>query len=179
MDMEPRVRPGEHADGVVTLHAEVADLVFTDSTSAAVIMRITDNRVWNETPIVLSEGATRTLVPQAFDFRGVPMDLVSRRDLEIRGEIVEPNVVWEPQSGRGCLIALAPGTTRVRFHVWQVGKTLVFPPAAKELVRGESPSCAPPRRGAHTPPAPGIPSSSPALIGARAPRCETGRYPAR
>jgi hypothetical protein len=83
-------------------------------------MRTTDNRVWNETPLVLCEGEMRTLVPQALDFRGVPVDLVSRRDLEIRGESVEPNVVWEPLRGRGRLIALAPGTTRVRFLVWHL-----------------------------------------------------------
>ena len=41
----------EHPIAVVTPHAEVADLVFTDSSSAAVVMRTTDNRVWNETPL--------------------------------------------------------------------------------------------------------------------------------
>jgi uncharacterized lipoprotein YajG len=93
----------EHPIAVVTPHAEVADLVFSDSASAVVFMRTTDNRAWNASPLVLCEGDTHTLVPKPLDFRGMPVDLVSRRDLEIRGEI-----------------ALASGTTRVRFLVWHL-----------------------------------------------------------
>lgn len=59
------------------------------------------------------------------------------------------------------------------------GKTFVFTSAAKELVGRESPPYAPPRRGAHTPPAPATPLSSPAPTTARAPRRETDRHPAR
>ena len=110
----------EHPIAVVTPHAEVADLVFSDSASAVVFIRTTDNRTWNTSPLVLCEGETHILVPKPLDFRGMPVDLVSRRDLEIRGESVEANVVWEPLRGRGRLIALASGTTRVRFLVWHL-----------------------------------------------------------
>jgi hypothetical protein len=110
----------EHPIAVVTPHAEVADLVFRDSSSNAVVMRTTDNRSWSTMPLVLCEGDTRTLVPQSLDFRGESVDLVSRRDLEIRGESIGPNVVWEPLRGRGRLSALAPGSTRVRFLVWHL-----------------------------------------------------------
>ena len=110
----------EHPIAVVTPHAEVADLVFSDSASAVVFMRTTDNRAWNASPLVLYEGDTHTLVPKPLDFRGMPVDLVSRRDLEIRGESVQANVAWEPLRGRGRLIALASGTTRVRFLVWHL-----------------------------------------------------------
>lgn len=110
----------EHPIAVVTPHAEVADLVFTDSTSGSLVARTTDNRAWTGAPLQLCAGEARTLVPQALDFRGLPVDLVSRRDLEIRGESAEPLVAWEPLRGRGRLFALAPGTTRVRFLVWHL-----------------------------------------------------------
>lgn len=118
----------EHPIAVVTPHAEVADLVFSDSGSAAVVMRTTDNRTWSVSPLVLCEGEIRALVPQPLDFRGALVDLVSRRDLEIRGESVAPNVLWEPLRGRGRLAALAPGNTRIRFLVWhQTHADLVTP----------------------------------------------------
>lgn len=110
----------EHPIAVVTPHAEVADLVFRDSLSSAVVMRTTDNRTWGTAPLMLCEGETLTLVPQPLDFRGASVDLISRRDLEIRGESVAPNVLWEPLRGRGRLAALAPGTTRIRFLVWHL-----------------------------------------------------------
>jgi hypothetical protein len=110
----------EHPIAVVTPHAEVADLVFIDSTTSRVFMRTTDNRAWNASPLVLCEGDTHTLVPQPLDFRGMPVDLVSRRDLEIRGESQDAIVAWEPLRGRGRLFGLAPGTTRVRFLVWHL-----------------------------------------------------------
>jgi hypothetical protein len=110
----------EHPIAVVTPHAEVADLVFADSATGAVLARTTDNRSWTGAPLQLCVGDTRTLVPQPLDFRGQPVDLVSRRDLEIRGESAEALVVWEPLRGRGKLFALAPGTTRVRFLVWHL-----------------------------------------------------------
>ncbi|WP_396221384.1 hypothetical protein [Gemmatimonas sp.] len=110
----------EHPIAVVTPHAEVADLVFSDSTTRAVVMRTTDNQAWSGGPLQLCADEVRTLVPQALDFRGLSVDLVSRRDLEIRGESSGPNVIWEPLRGRGRLIALAPGTTRVRFVVWHI-----------------------------------------------------------
>lgn len=110
----------EHPIAVVTPHAEVADLVFTDSLTTAVVMRTTDNRTWTGAPVQLCVDDVRTLVPQPLDFRGLPVDLVSRRDLEIRGESADPIVLWEPLRGRGRLTALAPGTTRVRFLVWHL-----------------------------------------------------------
>lgn len=110
----------EHPIAVVTPHAEVADLVFSDSASLAVVVRTTDNRSWSGGPLHLCADDVRTLVPQALDFRGVPVDLISRRDLEIRGESADPNVTWEPLRGRGRLLALAPGATRVRFLVWHL-----------------------------------------------------------
>jgi hypothetical protein len=110
----------EHPIAVVTPHAEVADLVFTDSLTAAVVMRTTDNRTWSGAPVQLCVDDVRTLVPQPLDFRGLPVDLVSRRDLEIRGESADPIVLWEPLRGRGRLTALAPGTTRMRFLVWHL-----------------------------------------------------------
>jgi len=110
----------EHPIAVVTPHAEIADLVFSDSASRVVVMRTTDNRAWSGAPFVMCADDVRTLVPQAIDFRGQSVDLVSRRDLEIRGESTQPNVVWEPLRGRGRLLALAPGTTRVRFLVWHL-----------------------------------------------------------
>jgi hypothetical protein len=105
---------------VVTPHAEVADLVFADSVSGAVLARTTDNRTWTGAPLHLCVDEVRTLLPQALDFRGVPVDLVSRRDLEIRSESADALVAWEPLRGRGKLFALAPGTTRVRFLVWHL-----------------------------------------------------------
>lgn len=110
----------EHPIAVVTPHAEVADLVFADSATNSVVMRTTDNRVWNQSPLQLCAGEIRTLVPQAIDFRGVPIDMESRRDLEIRGESTDAAVLWEPLRGRGRLTALAAGTTRVRFLVWHL-----------------------------------------------------------
>lgn len=110
----------EHPIAVVTPHAEVADLVFADSATGTLVARTTDNRTWSGAPLHLCVDGTRTLVPQALDFRGVPVDLLSRRDLEIRGESAEPIVAWEPLRGRGRLFALAPGTTRVRFLVWHL-----------------------------------------------------------
>ena len=110
----------EHPIAVVTPHAEVADLIFSDSASGAVVMRTTDNRTWSGGPLLLCADDVRTLVPQAIDFRGAPVDFVSRRDLEIRGESADPNVTWEPLRGRGRLLALAPGATRVRFLVWHL-----------------------------------------------------------
>lgn len=108
----------EHPIAVVTPHAEVADLVFTDSTSREVVVRSTDNRTWSGAPLELCAEEVRVLVPQAIDFRGQPVDLVSRRDLEIRGENADALVAWEPLRGRGRLFALAAGRTRVRFLVW-------------------------------------------------------------
>jgi hypothetical protein len=110
----------DHPIAVVTPHAEVADLVFADSVSGAVLARTTDNRTWTGAPLHLCVDEVRTLLPQALDFRGVPVDLVSRRDLEIRGESADALVAWEPLRGRGKLFALAPGTTRVRFLVWHL-----------------------------------------------------------
>ncbi|MFN8858823.1 MAG: hypothetical protein ACK6DP_05365 [Gemmatimonas sp.] len=110
----------DHPIAVVTPHAEVADLVFADSVSGAVLARTTDNRTWTGAPLQLCVDEVRTLLPQALDFRGVPVDLVSRRDLEIRGESADALVAWEPLRGRGKLFALAPGTTRVRFLVWHL-----------------------------------------------------------
>jgi hypothetical protein len=134
----------EHPIAVVTPHAEVADLVFTDSATAVVVMRTTDNRVWSGGPVQLCVNDVRTLVPQPLDFRGAPVDLVSRRDLEIRGETVDPIALWEPLRGRGRLQALAPGTTRVRFLVWHLTHAdlvtpwldvIVHPAASCPLVR--------------------------------------------
>jgi len=110
----------EHPIAVVTPHVEVADLVFADSATSTLVMRTTDNRAWNQSPLQLCAGDARTLVTQALDFRGVPVDLVSRRDLEIRGESADANVLWEPLRGRGRLTALASGSTRVRFLVWHL-----------------------------------------------------------
>ncbi len=110
----------EHPIAVITPHAEVADLVFADSSSRAVLARTTDNRSWSGAPLQLCVDEPRTLVPQAIDFRGVPVDLVSRRDLEIRGETSTPLAIWEPLRGRGRLIGLAPGSTRIRFLVWHL-----------------------------------------------------------
>lgn len=110
----------EHPIAVVTPHAEVADLVFADSASGVVVARTTDNRSWSGAPLQLCADEVRTLVPQPLDFRGGPVDLVSRRDLEIRGESQDAIVAWEPLRGRGRLFALAPGTTRIRFLVWHL-----------------------------------------------------------
>ena len=110
----------EHPIAVVTPHAEVADLVFRDATTSDVVIRTTDNRAWSTPSLILCEGETRTLIPQPLDFRGVSVDIVSRRDLEIRGESIAANVVWEPLRGRGRLEALAPGATRIRFLVWHL-----------------------------------------------------------
>lgn len=118
----------EHPIAVVTPHAEVADLVFTDSVTQVEVARTTDNRSWSGAPVQLCDDEVLTLVPVALDFRGVPVDLVSRRDLEIRGESADANVAWEPLRGRGRLLALAPGATRVRFLVWhQTHADLVSP----------------------------------------------------
>jgi hypothetical protein len=114
----PLLSACEHPIAVVTPHAEVADLVFTDSTSREVVVRSTDNRTWSGAPLELCAEEVRVLVPQAIDFRGQPVDLVSRRDLEIRGESADALVAWEPLRGRGRLFALAAGRTRVRFLVW-------------------------------------------------------------
>lgn len=114
----PLLAACEHPIAVVTPHAEVADLVFTDSTSREVVLRSTDNRTWSGAPLELCADEVRVLVPQAIDFRGQPVDLVSRRDLEIRGESADALVAWEPLRGRGRLFALATGRTRVRFLVW-------------------------------------------------------------
>jgi hypothetical protein len=116
----PLLAACEHPIAVVTPHAEVADLVFTDSTSREVVVRSTDNRTWSGAPLELCADDVRVLVPQAIDFRGQPVDLVSRRDLEIRGESADALVAWEPLRGRGRLFALAAGRTRVRFLVWHV-----------------------------------------------------------
>jgi hypothetical protein len=110
----------EHPIAVVTPHAEVADLVFADSASGTVLARTTDNRTWSGAPLHVCVDQPLTLVPQAIDFRGLPVDLVSRRDLEIRGEAADPIVAWEPLRGRGRLIPLAAGTTRIRFLVWHL-----------------------------------------------------------
>jgi hypothetical protein len=110
----------DHPIAVVTPHAEVADLVLMDSTTRQVVVQTTDNRSWSGAPLHLCEDAVRSLVPQAIDFRGLPVDLVSRRDLEIRGESATPQVLWEPLRGRGRLIGLAPGSTRIRFLVWHL-----------------------------------------------------------
>jgi hypothetical protein len=118
----------EHPIAVVTPHAEVADLVFTDSITRVEVARTTDNRSWSGAPLQLCSDDVRTLVPVALDFRGVPVDLVSRRDLEIRSESADARVTWEPLRGRGRLFALAPGATRVRFLVWhQTHADLVSP----------------------------------------------------
>ncbi|HCT58168.1 MAG TPA: hypothetical protein DGD08_13265 [Gemmatimonas aurantiaca] len=108
----------EHPIAVVTPHAEVAELMLTDSTDASIMVRTTDNRTWSGGPLVLCDGQVRTFIPHALDFRGMPVDLVSRRDLDVRGESEDPLVTWEPLRGRGRLIPLAPGTTRVRFLIW-------------------------------------------------------------
>ncbi len=110
----------EHPIAVVTPHAEVADLVLTDSSSQALVARTTDNRIWSGAPLRLCVDETRTLVPQAIDFRGVSVDLVSRRDLEIRAETTTPLATWEPLRGRARVIGLAPGSTRIRFLVWHL-----------------------------------------------------------
>ena len=110
----------EHPIAVVTPHAEVADLIFADSSSRAVVARTTDNRSWSGAPLQLCVDEARILVPQAIDFRGVPVDLISRRDLEIRGETTTPLAAWEPLRGRARLIGLAPGATRIRFLVWHL-----------------------------------------------------------
>ncbi|HEY0931263.1 MAG TPA: hypothetical protein VGE27_15180 [Gemmatimonas sp.] len=108
----------EHPIAVVTPHAEVAELMLADSTDASITVRTVDNRSWSGGPLLLCDGQVRTLVPHALDFRGLPVDLVSRRDLDVRGESEDPLVTWEPLRGRGRLIPLAPGTTRVRFLIW-------------------------------------------------------------
>jgi hypothetical protein len=110
----------EHPIAVVTPHAEVADLVLLDSATRAIVARTTDNRAWSGGPVSLCAEEARTLVPQVLDFRGEPVDLVARRDLELRGESAAANVSWEPLRGRGRLLGLAPGATRVRFLVWHL-----------------------------------------------------------
>lgn len=85
----------EHPIAVVTPHAEVAELMLTDSTDASIMVRTTDNRTWSGGPLVLCDGQVRTFIPHALDFRGMPVDLVSRRDLDVRGESEDPLVTWE------------------------------------------------------------------------------------
>lgn len=125
----------EHPIAVVTPHAEVADLVFTDSATTSLVARTTDNRTWDQSALHLCAGAVRTLMAQPLDFRGLPVDLVSRRDLEIRGEATTPNVVWEPLRGRGRLIALAEGRARIRFLVWHLTHADLVSPWLDVVVR--------------------------------------------
>ncbi len=108
----------EHPIAIVTPHAEVAELMLTDSVNTSISVRTVDNRAWRGGPLELCDGQVRTFVPHALDFRGVSVDLVSRRDLDVRGESEDPLVTWEPLRGRGRLIPLAPGMTRVRFLIW-------------------------------------------------------------
>ncbi|MBL0938294.1 MAG: hypothetical protein IBJ03_05340 [Gemmatimonadaceae bacterium] len=108
----------DHPIAVVTPHAEIADIVLVDSISTGELARTNDNRTWSGGPLTLCDGTTRTLTARAIDFRGQPVELASRRDLDLRAESEEPLVSWEPLQGRGRLTGLAVGRTRVRFLVW-------------------------------------------------------------
>lgn len=110
----------EHPIAVVTPHAEAADLVLVDSIGAQVVVETRDNREWRGGPLTVCEGETRTLVPRVLDFRGAAIDLLARRDLDVRGEVDRPNAAWEPLRGRGRLSGLAAGRTRMRFLLWHL-----------------------------------------------------------
>jgi hypothetical protein len=124
----------EHPIAVVTPHAEVADLVLTDAVTRQEVARTTDNRTWSGAPLELCVDRTRTLLPVPLDFRGAPVDLVSRRDLEVRAEAADPLVAWEPLRGRGQLHPLAPGRTRLRFLVWHLTHADLVTPWLEVLV---------------------------------------------
>ncbi len=110
----------EHPIGIVTPHAEAADLALRDSTGA-LLGRTMDNRRWLGDTLALVDGQGTRLVVNLLDFRDAEFSIAQRRDLTIRMEAEDPRLVqWEPLSGFGRIQAFQPGATRVRFLVWHV-----------------------------------------------------------
>ena len=108
----------EHPIAVVTPHIEAADLLMADSVGA-LLTRTEFNRRWQVDSLLLRDGEARRITLTPLDFRGVPIEIASRRDLSFRMEAERGELLqWEPQRGYGMLRPFGVGVTRVRFLIW-------------------------------------------------------------
>lgn len=110
----------DHPIGIVTPHAEAADLVVRDSAGTA-LGRTMDNRIWQGDTLRLVDGLATRLVVNLLDFRDTEFSIATRKDLQVRMEAEDARLVqWEPLTGFGRLQTFQPGVTRVRFLIWHI-----------------------------------------------------------
>ncbi len=99
-------------------HLEAIELHLRDPAGARVAGTV-DNARWTGAPLRVPSGDTLVLLAEFTDVFGAAFTLVGRREHTLRGEIEAPRMAtWTTTDGRGRLVGLLAGTTRVRFHIW-------------------------------------------------------------
>jgi hypothetical protein len=80
-----------------------------------------DNTRWIGGPLRLTRGDTMALLAEFTDVFGAPFTLEGRREHTLRAEVEAPRVAsLSTSDGRGRLVGLSTGTTRVRLHIWHL-----------------------------------------------------------
>ncbi len=99
-------------------HLEAVEIRIRDA-SGRLVASTVDNARWNGGPLRVTSGDGLELHPEFTGVDGEVFTLEGRREHTLRGEVEAPRMVsWNTADGRGRLVGLLAGTTRIRFHIW-------------------------------------------------------------
>ena len=99
-------------------HLEAVELRITDA-SGRVVAGTIDNARWTGGPLRVAGGETLGVRAEFTNVFGEVFTLEGRREHTLRGEVEAPRMAtWSTTDGRGQLVGVLVGTTRIRFHIW-------------------------------------------------------------